>query len=100
MHGGRRGGKQAAMNDYPSTPPIPQDVRDLQADANRLAAQIEAHRQQFAGPVPAPVRQRWWRFLLFPLTMRKFERVFFCQGESFLPRWVQAFRCAKITVRT
>lgn len=87
------------MTDYPSTPPMPRDVTDLQAEANRLASQLEAHRRAVGNLPLVRVRPTWGRVLQFPVTVRKFERVFFCQGKGRVARWTAAVRWAWVTVR-
>jgi hypothetical protein len=67
--------------------------------ADELEAKILADRAAHPAPVPLKVKPRWFRLALFPLTMRKFERVFFTQGEGFVRRWWQAWTMAKLTVR-
>lgn len=70
--------------------------RALQAQVEQAVAAYE--------PLPPtePVRKRprAWRILLFPLTVRRFERVFYCQGESFFSRWVMALKFARSTVQS
>lgn len=50
-------------------------------------------------PVPRRVRGRWTRVLKFPLTARRFERVFHAQGEPLVARWRLALRFALVTLR-
>lgn len=73
-----------------------------------LQRQVDAAVRAYR-PLPPPAApgaklrgsRSWaWRVLWFPVTVRRFERVFYCQGESFVARWALALRFARTTVRT
>lgn len=87
------------MPNWPDRSSFPPDVVELQRQANALASQIQEHRERY--PVPALVvkSSRWYRRWQFPLTLRKFERVFYAQGESFLARWTLAWGFAWTTLK-
>ncbi len=67
--------------------------------ANELAAKIQAERD--ARPAPVEVRKKpvWYRVLMLPITVRKFERVFAAQGEPWVWRWLRALVISKVTLR-
>jgi hypothetical protein len=73
--------------------PDPPDVAELRRRAEALVTALERSR---AGPRPVElrVRSRWARLRRFPTTVRRFERVFACQGEPWRLRWHLALRLA------
>lgn len=71
------------------------DALVLERQAEKLAADIAADRA--ANPVK--VRPHWYRVVRFPVTMRRFERVLYAQGEGWFSRWVSAFNFARLSLR-
>lgn len=67
--------------------------------ADELEAKILAERDANPAPVPVKVRSRWFRLMKFPVTVRKFERVFAAQGEPLVWRWIRAAMMARVTIR-
>ncbi len=67
--------------------------------ANELAAKIQAERDAHPAPVEVHKKPLWFRLLLLPITVRKFERVFAAQGEPWLWRWLRAIVISKVTLR-
>lgn len=82
-------------------------MTDAEFDAHvaRRTREIQAAYQPIPPSAPKDepdgvrVKPRWTRIAKFPITARKFERVFNAQGEPLVARWILACKFALATCR-
>jgi hypothetical protein len=79
---------------------MPKLNRIENAQIERMArAAIDAYKPIDPDLKPAPTKPRWFRVWAFPVTVRRFERVFAAQGEPIGWRWLQAIKMSLPTVK-